>query len=239
MTAAQRSRVVGLIGGMGPAATVDLMQRVVARCAAGDDQDHVHLIVDQNPKVPSRVEHLIAGTGEDPTAALVRSACRLRDAGAEALAIACNTAHHYAPAVRTAVALPLLDMIALTAAAAARLAPGGRIGVAASTAVHRTALYELALAQVGCTTVIPQDQDALMGVIAQVKRGEVTSVPAHRFAGLAASLAADCDVLVVACTELSVIAGTVRVAVPVLDAADVLADAIIDFAGARRRRAAD
>ena len=78
-----------------------------------------------------------------------------------------------------------------------------------------------------------------MGVIAQVKRGEVSSAPAHRFAGLAASLATDCDVLVVACTELSIIAATLRVAVPVLDAADVLADAIIDFAGARRRIAAD
>src|SRR5260370_36852831 len=107
-------RVVGIIGGMGPEATVDLMRRVVAKTPARDDQDHIHLIVESNPKIPSRIAHLIEGTGADPTPELIRIAANLQRAGADALAIPCNTAHAYAHSIRRAVSIPLLDMIDLT-----------------------------------------------------------------------------------------------------------------------------
>src|SRR5258707_1358760 len=93
---ASMHRVVGIIGGMGPEATVDLMRRVIAKTPADDDQDHVHLIVESNPKIPSRIAHLIDGTGTDPTPELIRIAVNLQRAGADALAIPCNTAHAYA-----------------------------------------------------------------------------------------------------------------------------------------------
>ena len=107
-------RVVGIIGGMGPEATVDLMRRVIAKTPVRDDQDHVHLIVESNPKIPSRIAHLIEGSGPDPTPELIRIAVNLQRAGADALAIACNTAHAYADAIRHAVSIPLLDMVSLT-----------------------------------------------------------------------------------------------------------------------------
>ena len=76
--------VVGIIGGMGPEATADLMRRVIAKTPASDDQDHVHLIVESNPKIPSRIAHLIEKTGMDPTPELVRIAQNLERAGAQA-----------------------------------------------------------------------------------------------------------------------------------------------------------
>ena len=79
--------VVGIIGGMGPEATVELMRRVVAQTAAQDDQDHVHLIVESNPKIPSRIAHLIERTGPDPTRELIRIARNLEAAGATLLAM--------------------------------------------------------------------------------------------------------------------------------------------------------
>jgi aspartate racemase len=112
--AAARHRIVGIIGGMGPEATLDLMRRVLAKTRASDDQDHIHLIVESNPKIPSRIAHLIEGTGADPTPELVRIAANLQRAGAEALAIPCNTAHAYAHSIRRAVSIPLLDMVQLT-----------------------------------------------------------------------------------------------------------------------------
>jgi hypothetical protein len=93
---AMMHRVVGIIGGMGPEATLDLMRRVLAKTPAQDDQDHIHLIVESNPKIPSRIAHLIEGTGDDPTPELIRIAVNLQRAGAQALAIPCNTAHAYA-----------------------------------------------------------------------------------------------------------------------------------------------
>ena len=80
-------RVVGIIGGMGPEATVELMRRVIAGTPAEDDQDHIHLIVESNPKIPSRIAHLVEGSGADPTPELLRIAHNLQAAGADALAI--------------------------------------------------------------------------------------------------------------------------------------------------------
>ena len=79
------------------------MQKVLDAIPAVDDADHIPLLVDQNPQVPSRIRRLIEGTGEDPAPVLADMARRLVAGGAEALAMPCNTAHHYAPAIRSAV----------------------------------------------------------------------------------------------------------------------------------------
>ncbi len=115
-------RRVGILGGMGPEATILLMQKVLATVASADDAGHVPLIVDQNPQVPSRIRHLIEGTGEDPGPVLADMARRLVAGGAQALAMPCNTAHHYAAAIRAAVDVPFLDMVELSATHARRLA---------------------------------------------------------------------------------------------------------------------
>ena len=92
-------RTIGILGGMGPAATVLMMQRIIAAVPAEDDRGHIPLLVDSNTQVPSRIAALIEGTGADPTPELIRMARRLEAAGAEGLAIACNTAHHYVPRI--------------------------------------------------------------------------------------------------------------------------------------------
>ncbi len=226
-------KVVGIIGGMGPEATVDLMRRVIAATPANDDGDHVHLIADNNPKVPSRIAALIEGRADvNPSPAIVAMGQRLEAAGADALVIACNTAHWYAPEVRAATSVPLLDMIAMTAGAlAARATTHKRVGLLASTAVHNIGLYEKALAARGLETVSPQDQARLMDIIKAVKRGDTGEAVRADYSAIAGNLAADrVDVLAVACTELSVLAGALDPELPVVDALDVLTAAIIDFA---------
>ncbi len=90
-----KEKIVGIIGGLGPEATVDLMRRVIQATPASDDQDHIRMIVDCNPKVPSRMKAILEGTGEDPAPYLVIMAKDLAAWGADFLAIACNTAHLY------------------------------------------------------------------------------------------------------------------------------------------------
>ena len=87
--------VVGVIGGMGPEATVDLMQRVICATPAKDDADHIHLLVDNNPKVPSRIASLVEEHVESPVPVLVQMAQHLERAGADLLTVSCNTAHPY------------------------------------------------------------------------------------------------------------------------------------------------
>ena len=99
--------VIGVIGGMGPEATVDLMRRVIAATPAADDIDHVRMIVDNNPKVPSRLKALLDGTGDGPGPVLAGMARGLQSAGADVLVIPCNTAHFYLAPIRAAVSIPV------------------------------------------------------------------------------------------------------------------------------------
>jgi len=224
-------RVVGIIGGMGPEATVDLMRRVIAKTPVRDDQDHIHLIVESDPKIPSRIAHLIEGTGADPTPDLIRIAANLERAGADALAIPCNTAHAYADSIRRAVSIPLLDMVSLTVDEIAASGPA-RVGLLASTAVHNTALYAKAFSARGIATLLPSRQEKVMALIKGVKRGD-TGVEAQAALGrFAAEMAEQADVLLIGCSELSVIA--VGIAVPFVDSLDVLTQAVVNFASVDR-----
>ena len=225
-------RIVGLIGGMGPEATVDLMRRIIAKTRAADDQDHIHLLVESNPKVPSRIAHLIEQTGPDPTPELVRIAENLEKAGADALAMPCNTAHAYAATIRNAVSIPFIDMIAITVAEIAQGMPT-RVGLLASSAVLKTRLYEDAFAAHGIKTVAPADQKAVMALIKAVKQGATGDAERHALARMAQELAGEVDALVIACSELSVIAD--RISVPLTDSLEVLAHHIVRFAGVELR----
>jgi aspartate racemase len=221
-------RVVGIIGGMGPEATLDLMRRVLAKTPAQGDQDHIHLIVESNPKIPSRIAHLIEGTGADPTPELIRIAGNLQRAGAEALAIPCNTAHAYAHSIRRAVSIPLLDMVELTVDQIASSRHVARVGLLASSAVLATELYSRSFAGHGIDVVHPAQQDELMSLINAVKRGETAMEIQTALAGIARDLANQADVLLVGCSELSVIAS--GISAPFVDSLDVQAQAIVNFA---------
>ena len=165
-------RAVGIIGGMGPEATVELMRRVITRTRAEDDADHVHLLVESNPKIPSRIAHLIEGSGSDPLPEILRVAGNLEGAGAEALAMPCNTAHHYADQIQAAVSIPLLHMVKLSVARIAAAGAAARVGLLASTAVLRVGVYAREFAEQGITGVLPHRQDELMALIRGVKRGD-------------------------------------------------------------------
>jgi len=224
-------KTVGILGGMGPEATILLMQKVMAAVPARDDADHVPLLVHQNPQVPSRIKALIEGGGEDPGPTLARMARDLAAGGAQALAMPCNTAHHYAPAVREATGLPFLDMLDLTAA---HLTDAGarRVGMLASPATRLAGVFDAPFAARGLTPVFLGDDAALLSVIRAVKAGEPLAALRPRLRAEAESLLAQgADHLLVACTELSLMTD----ALPTqyrhhTDSLDCLTAAIVAFA---------
>jgi aspartate racemase len=221
--------VVGVLGGMGPAATIDLMRRVMEATPASDDVDHIHLLVDQNPKVPSRIDALINRTGPSPLAELVRMARSLEASGATMLAIACNTAHGYADDIAASVHIPVLNMISLTAEAIAqRPGPVRRVGMLASTAVLQLGMYEAAFEASGIETRYPENQLEIMRIIRAVKGEGVSAALAADFNRVARELLADdVDLLVIACTELSLLVDGLDADVPFIDALDVLVSSIV------------
>ena len=214
-------RTVGILGGMGPEATVELMARVISAVKARDDADHIPLIVDQNPQVPSRIARLIEGRGEDPSVVLCQMARRLEQAGAKALAMPCNTAHHYASDIRGSVSVPFLDMIDASAAALG----AGTVGLLASPAVRRVGVFDAALAG---RTVTHPDQEAALALIRRVKVDGATDAARADFVKLA--IATGGDTCLVACTEFSLLASAARQAgLRVVDTLDCLVAQIVGF----------
>ena len=227
-----RPRAIGILGGMGPEATILLQRRVLDAVPARDDADHIPLLIDMNPQVPSRIAHLVEGTGQDPGPTLAAMARRLEAAGASALAMPCNTAHHYAGAITRAVHIPFLNMVDLAAEHAVQaLGADGCVGMLASPAVRHTGLFENALSARGLSVIWPEQDDPMLAAIRAIKT-HGPCAPA-RDALRKASFELDnagAGLQLVACSEFSLIADSVAPGVRAVDTVDVLARAIVDFA---------
>jgi aspartate racemase len=224
-------KIVGVIGGMGPEATVDFLRRLIAATPAHDDKDHLHVLVDNNPKIPSRIAALIEGTGEDPAPVLCEMAKGLERQGADFLVVPCNTAHHYLPQIACSVEIPLLDMVDLSVKKllAADTRPR-RIGLLASPAVRLVGLYSARFEQAGLQALYPEQpcEDALLGVIKAVKAGQLSDQHRKDYATVAAILGdAGAEAFLIACTELSIIGPPDKVNAPVIDTLDLLVEATI------------
>lgn len=230
-------RTVGIIGGMGPEATVDLMARVIRATPAEDDCDHIRMIVDNNPRIPSRIKALVQGTGESPVPCLLEMARGLEAYGADFLAVPCNTAHIYYDEIAGSVQVPVLHMILLTAGeVSSRVAGLGRAGLLASDAVVRTGLYEGPFQREGVEILYPSEdlQTDIMGAVRAVKAGLEGSQRKDALIAAASELVEKgAGALVIACTELSTISDALRDFQNVFDAADILAQEIVRMGSGR------
>ncbi|MEU9832359.1 amino acid racemase [Streptosporangium sp. NPDC048047] len=228
---ASRTRLVGVLGGMGPAATVDFYGKLVEETAATCDQAHVPVVIWGDPRVPDRSLNLLGG-GEDPTPYLRRGVEGLKQAGCEVLAVPCNTAHAFVPRLAEEAGLELVSIIEVTADALA--ADGVRAaGVLSTSGTLHAGLYAGALRRRGVTVIEPDEpgQRQVTAAIAAVKGGGAR--PAHRraLAELSRSLAdRGAERIVTACTELVLALDRPLVPVPVLDPARLLARRLVEMA---------
>lgn len=231
-------RRVGILGGMGPQATILLMQKLIDSVEAADDADHLPLIVDQNPQVPSRIRHILEGRGEDPGPVLAAMARGLVAAGAKALAMPCNTAHHYADQITAAVDVPFLNMVDLSVVkAAGRAGFDGKVGILASPAVHRIGLFDARFAKYGVQPLYPGDEAAMLAAIRDIKAaGPGPAVQTLLRAASQELLGQGASVQLIACTEFSLVPGATAPGVTAIDTLDVLVAAIKDFALSRGGR---
>lgn len=222
-------KIAGILGGMGPEATVDLMQRIIRMTPASDDIDHIRCIVDNNPKVPSRIKAIVEGTGEDPGPVMADMGRRLEAFGADFLAIACNTAHFYYDAVQDSVNIPVINLIELVAQyIQIRYSHAKSIGILASPAVAITRLYANEFIKYDLVDIWPEPvyQELLLKVIKAIKKGDTGTQVRQDYRKVRESLAdKGAQVVVIACTELSAL--DENLSVEDIDATEVLAAEII------------
>lgn len=212
------SLTLGVLGGMGPAATVEFLARLQAYTPAEKDQDHIRVIADINPKAPDRNT-----PGTNAGDVLAEMAGALRGAGAEVLAMPCNTAHAHADVIQRASGLPLVDMIQLAAEAA-----GGtgamRAGVLGTRGALKLYREYLAAHAMGLVTLPPERQEAFMQTLYRIKSGDLGDDVTREMQGYAEELRkAGAEVLIAGCTEVPLVLDGEDVRIELVDPGDLLA----------------
>ncbi len=229
---------IGIVGGVGPAATVDFMSKVIRNTPARHDQDHIKIVVEQNPQIPDRTENLI-GKGKDPTVALYATCKKLEKAGADIIAIPCNTAHAYIARIQPYVSTLVVNMLTETIVGIQGTYPNARkVGLLATTGTVDSGLYKTAAAAEGLQLLVPDDAHQLL--VMEAIYGE-TGVKAGRTDGLCRDQLQQvythledrqADVVILGCTELPLIAPEItrETQPPLLDPTDMLARRCVKLA---------
>jgi aspartate racemase len=216
----------GVLGGMGPDATIDFMSKVIALTPAEADQDHIRMIVDHNPKVPNRQAAILGGAA-DPGTALAAMATRLEQAGADFLVMVCNSAHAFLEPVRRATTIPFISIVDVSIREVEAIRPDARnVGVLATDGLLATGIYQRALLDAGRSPVLLQDEELarLMTLIRKVKAGDKSREVADEMGMLAELLAsAGADAIVAGCTEIPLVLDAAKITVPVIASTDALA----------------
>ncbi|AHL33202.1 aspartate racemase [Pseudomonas brassicacearum] len=146
---------LGIVGGIGPAATVDFMAKVVANTPAGKDQDHIKMVVEQNPQIPDRTANLLRDE-TDPTLALYATCKRLESAGANAIAMPCNTAHAFVERIQAHLRVPIVNMLTETVEwIVHRYGSGKTIGLLATSGTVQSQVYHQAARRAGLQILTP------------------------------------------------------------------------------------
>jgi aspartate racemase len=218
--------VIGVLGGMGPLATADFLRKLTLRTPVTGEADHLTVAVWSDPTIPDRTDALL-GRGPSPLPALHRGVERLTDLGADVIAMPCNTAHAFLPALRRVTTARFLDMVRLaTVAAARRTADGGRIGLLATNGTRLARLYDDAATGLGRQLVhVPEarQQEDVDVAIAAIKASDLLagSRGVRRAAKTLADLGA--EVVIAGCTEIPLVIDAAADLVPFVDATDCLA----------------
>ncbi|WP_415854287.1 aspartate/glutamate racemase family protein [Sinomonas sp. G460-2] len=224
--------VIGILGGMGPAATADFYAKLVSHTRARRDQDHPRTVIWSDPTIPDRTQAIL-GLGEDPTPWMLRGVKHLEEAGATLIAVPCNTAHAFVPALQAKTSAPILHMIEETVELLS--AQGIRsVGLLATTGTCQMGLYQASAAKGGVEVLVPdQDgQEKVMDAILGIKGGNTTpDISAALVEATTLLQAKGAEAVIAGCTEIPLALSQDMLQIPLIDPTGVLAVAALRQAG--------
>ncbi|MBW2619197.1 MAG: aspartate/glutamate racemase family protein [Deltaproteobacteria bacterium] len=230
-------KIIGVLGGMGPEATLQFLKLIVSQTPAVKDQDHLRIIIDNNPKIPDRTAAIL-GEGDSPVPALVQSAQALQRAGADFITIPCITAHYFIEELQDQIDLPCLSIIEETLRKVTnRPKEFTRIGLLASLGTIKSGIFQNAFSRIGLETVLPsvEDEALVMRVIYALKNTmgvHDRSRLSEEVLGVVERMCSDtAQATVLGCTELSLLfPEPTAQPMPLLDPLNILAQAAIRVA---------
>lgn len=229
--AARHDHLVGILGGMGPAATADFYAKLIRRTPAARDQDHLRVVIWADPTIPDRSAAVIDGS-TDPYPAILDGANRLRDLGATLVAMPCNTAHVFLPNLVRDTGLRFIDMVLETVTALTRREESvTTVGLLGTRGTIHSGLYQGRLQEAHVDTVVPPErmQENVDLAIRKVKQGDLKAGGAHLETVLGGMVEAGVSIVILACTELPLAAqhASAHHHLELLDPTDLLADAVV------------
>ncbi len=219
----QKKPVLGILGGLGPAATCYLYQMLTDHTPAACDQDHLDIVISSRASTPDRTAFITGQSKDDPFAVMERDGEMLVKYGATILAIPCNTAHYFYDRLAAALPVPVLNMPRLTVADA-KAAGCTKLGILATDGTLLSGTYQMMCREAGLAWAVPSPahQQAVMEIIyRQIKQGQRADMA--RFNAAAEDLRAQgCNRAVLGCTELSLVKRDEHLGAFFIDSTEVL-----------------
>lgn len=221
----KKRKTLGVIGGMGPEATSYYYENVIAHTAASCDQEHIDMVILSHASMPDRTEAIVSGQNKHLINKLCNDARTLESLGVSNIAITCNTSHYFYEHIQKAVKIPVINMIQESVSYAVRdFEDVKRVGIMATDGTINSKIYHRACRKMGVTPVKPSEErqkDVMSLIYDDIKAGKPGD--RRKFDRVISEfMRKGCDVIILACTELSVFKGKHEVPSICLDAMDVL-----------------
>lgn len=200
--------VLGVLGGMGPLATVDFLRKLIEETPAARDEDHIPVVVYSVPQIPMRPSAILDG-GESPLPAMLEGIRTLKQAGAVAIAIPCNTAHYWYDDMVRDGGLPIVHIAdAALAELASRCPRNATVGLIGTRGTLAAGFFQRRLAAQGYRCIVNSEADQeqlVLAAINHVKRNGLDAARGLLETAITNLTAAGATVVILACTELPVV----------------------------------
>lgn len=224
--------ILGILGGMGPAATCELYRKIIELTKASVDQEHIHILIDSNTQIPDRTS-FICGKGKDPRIEMIRSAEKLEMMGADYIVMPCNTAHYFYNDIVKYTNAHLLNMIQETAEFSRVTYPGKKdFLLLATEGTYMSKIYTKIFSEEGLNIVEPgaEDKQKVMNWIYSVKSGNF-DISIQEFEQLIQKYTLKDNIkTILGCTELPLLAKRLGVEEDYIDPAAILAKRCVEIA---------
>lgn len=197
----KREKIVGILGGMGPFATVDFFRQILLCTPAEKDWEHLRILIDNNVKIPSRTRAVLYKENS-PVPMMIESINMLSRIGADFVTVPCNSAHYFYKEVVQFIKIPWLNMIHITAKAVLKdrskpLILGGYVTV-------NKRLYSEYIPD--ARYLSDAENEIISNIIEEIKLTSKLSIKSRKYLeGIINRKKHEIDCIILACTELSII----------------------------------
>ena len=226
------SMTLGILGGLGPMSGVYFCEMLTEHTRADRDQEHLNFLLSSRADTPDRTDFILGRSQDNPAPVMIREVEKLANAGADLIAIPCNTAHYFYDAIAAHSSIPILNIIHVTADFC--VSRGIKcVGVLATEGTASSGAYETVLQERGIKylTCSPEDQAIVSDMIyGKIKQG-IMPDPTEFFRITNALRARGAETVILGCTELSLLKKAYGLGEEFTDSLEVLALSAIRLCG--------